>query len=311
MRIRTRNPPRGPSFARKANKALALVDQARRLGLGLDLAGERELEQALARGVEPQILLMSLLVGQAGQPLEAVLRNCTTVVIDEDQLQRKLPNWSTGWEPCRSPSGSRRPRPRMNRSTEVGSASTRRWRWSTGTAGLGRFPHRIAAAPFLRPTAPRTGLPPSGRASSSSTRCADNATGDEAGFLISAGAIPIEPSDQLSSADEILAHTAGRSPAMRPQPPSPGHGLGRPPTVARFAASRTSTRSTRNRSGAGGSTWCSAVRSRPAPARTRLAARSSREASSFGVNRVARSSTAAAYRCPGRVPQATERPWPG
>ena len=38
-------------FARKANKALALVDEARRLGLGVDLASERELEQALARGV--------------------------------------------------------------------------------------------------------------------------------------------------------------------------------------------------------------------------------------------------------------------
>ena len=35
-------------FARKANKALALVDEARRLGLGIDLASERELAQVLA-----------------------------------------------------------------------------------------------------------------------------------------------------------------------------------------------------------------------------------------------------------------------
>ena len=38
-------------FARKANKALALVDEARRAGLGIDVAGERELLQVLARDV--------------------------------------------------------------------------------------------------------------------------------------------------------------------------------------------------------------------------------------------------------------------
>ena len=38
-------------FARKANKALALVDEARRCALGIDVASERELRQVLARGV--------------------------------------------------------------------------------------------------------------------------------------------------------------------------------------------------------------------------------------------------------------------
>jgi diaminopimelate decarboxylase len=75
-------------FARKANKALALVDQARRLGLGVDLAGERELEQVLRRGVEPQDLVMSAAI----KPV-SLLRLCattgTTVAIDnEDELQR-------------------------------------------------------------------------------------------------------------------------------------------------------------------------------------------------------------------------------
>ena len=38
-------------FARKANKALALVDEAIRLGLGVDVASENELRQVLDRGV--------------------------------------------------------------------------------------------------------------------------------------------------------------------------------------------------------------------------------------------------------------------
>ncbi len=51
----TRPRPRGVDlqifFARKANKALALVDEAPRSGLGVDVASERELRQVLERGV--------------------------------------------------------------------------------------------------------------------------------------------------------------------------------------------------------------------------------------------------------------------
>ena len=54
-------------FARKANKALALVDAARELGLGVDLASERELRQVLALGLEPGDLVDDR-GGQAGAP---------------------------------------------------------------------------------------------------------------------------------------------------------------------------------------------------------------------------------------------------
>ncbi|MGB7345244.1 MAG: Y4yA family PLP-dependent enzyme [Pirellulaceae bacterium] len=44
-------------FARKANKCLAFVDEAIRLGAGVDVASENELRQALSRGAEPQDLI--------------------------------------------------------------------------------------------------------------------------------------------------------------------------------------------------------------------------------------------------------------
>jgi diaminopimelate decarboxylase len=73
-------------FARKANKALAFVDEAWRLGLGIDLASERELAQALARGVPGRALVMTAAVKPA-----ALLRRCvasgTTVAVDNaDEL---------------------------------------------------------------------------------------------------------------------------------------------------------------------------------------------------------------------------------
>ena len=75
-------------FARKANKALAFVEAARRLGLGVDLASERELEGALAAGMDPSDLVMT-----AAVKTTSLLRRCaetgTTVVVDnEDELQR-------------------------------------------------------------------------------------------------------------------------------------------------------------------------------------------------------------------------------
>jgi diaminopimelate decarboxylase len=74
-------------FARKANKALSLVDEARRHGLGIDVASERELRQVLERGVTAA----DIVVTAAVKPL-ALLELCVaagvTVAIDnEDELE--------------------------------------------------------------------------------------------------------------------------------------------------------------------------------------------------------------------------------
>ncbi len=76
----------GIFFARKANKVLALVDEAQRCGLGIDVASERELRQALDRGVPGA----DLVVTAAVKP-RALLELCATagatVAIDnEDEL---------------------------------------------------------------------------------------------------------------------------------------------------------------------------------------------------------------------------------
>jgi len=68
-------------FARKANKALALVDEARRLGLGVDLASERELEQVLERGVPASALVMTAAIKPAPL-LERCIASGTTVAVD-------------------------------------------------------------------------------------------------------------------------------------------------------------------------------------------------------------------------------------
>ncbi len=76
-------------FARKANKALALVAAARELGLGVDLASERELRQVLALGVEPADLVMTAAVKPAAL-LELCLESGTTVIADNDDELRLL-----------------------------------------------------------------------------------------------------------------------------------------------------------------------------------------------------------------------------
>ena len=78
----------GVYFARKANKALGFVDAARRLGLGVDVASERELAQVLERGVAGSALVMTAAVKPA--PLLALcIASGTTVVIDNaDELRR-------------------------------------------------------------------------------------------------------------------------------------------------------------------------------------------------------------------------------
>ncbi len=76
-------------FARKANKALCLVDEARRLGLGVDLAGERELEQVLRRGVPGEALVMTAAVKPRGL-LDLCLSSETTVVLDNRDERDQL-----------------------------------------------------------------------------------------------------------------------------------------------------------------------------------------------------------------------------
>jgi diaminopimelate decarboxylase len=78
----------GIFFARKANKALALVDEARRLGLGVDLASERELAQVLERGVPGSALVMTAAVKPVTL-LERCVASATTIVVDNlDELRR-------------------------------------------------------------------------------------------------------------------------------------------------------------------------------------------------------------------------------
>jgi diaminopimelate decarboxylase len=73
-------------FARKANKALAFVDEASRLGLGVDVASERELSQTLGRGVLPAEIVVTAAVKPAGL-LELCAATGPTVVLDnEDEV---------------------------------------------------------------------------------------------------------------------------------------------------------------------------------------------------------------------------------
>ena len=76
----------GIFFARKANKALGLVDRALELGLGVDVAGITELEQALARGARPDRLMVTAAI-KPRPLLELCARRSITVAIDNaDEL---------------------------------------------------------------------------------------------------------------------------------------------------------------------------------------------------------------------------------
>ncbi|HEX3875296.1 MAG TPA: hypothetical protein VHW26_14175 [Solirubrobacteraceae bacterium] len=73
-------------FARKANKALAFVDAAVRLGLGVDVASERELRQTLDRGLPADRIVVTAAVKPAGL-LDLCAASGPTVVVDnEDEL---------------------------------------------------------------------------------------------------------------------------------------------------------------------------------------------------------------------------------
>lgn len=73
-------------FARKANKALAFVDEALRLGLGVDVASERELAQTLQRGVPASEIIVTAAVKPAGLLELCVAAGVTVVVDNEDEL---------------------------------------------------------------------------------------------------------------------------------------------------------------------------------------------------------------------------------
>lgn len=70
-------------FARKANKALALVDAAIAAGHGVDVASERELAQVLSRGADPARVIVS-----AGVKPRSLLELCARsgVVVSVDNL---------------------------------------------------------------------------------------------------------------------------------------------------------------------------------------------------------------------------------
>jgi diaminopimelate decarboxylase len=73
-------------LARKANKALSFVDEARRLGLGVDVASERELRQTLARGVPACQIVLTAAVKPRSLLELACGSGVTTVVDNVDEL---------------------------------------------------------------------------------------------------------------------------------------------------------------------------------------------------------------------------------
>jgi diaminopimelate decarboxylase len=75
-------------FARKANKALAFVDRARELGLGVDVASERELAQTLERGVSPRDIVVTAAIKPPALLRLSVDAGVTIVVDNEDELER-------------------------------------------------------------------------------------------------------------------------------------------------------------------------------------------------------------------------------
>lgn len=73
-------------LARKANKALVFVDEARRLDLGVDVASERELRQTLDRGLAAERIVVTAAV-KPRPLLELCVASGVTVVVDNaDEL---------------------------------------------------------------------------------------------------------------------------------------------------------------------------------------------------------------------------------
>ena len=77
----------GVYFARKANKALGLVDRAVELGAGIDVASEQELQQVLDRGIDGDRVVVTAAVKPRGL-LELCARSGALVVVDNrDELE--------------------------------------------------------------------------------------------------------------------------------------------------------------------------------------------------------------------------------
>ncbi|TVP45600.1 MAG: Y4yA family PLP-dependent enzyme [Gemmatimonadales bacterium] len=75
-------------FARKASKALAYVECARRLGIGIDTASEAELTQALALGMRPERLVSTAAVKSVELVRTCVAGSVPVVVDNPDELER-------------------------------------------------------------------------------------------------------------------------------------------------------------------------------------------------------------------------------
>jgi diaminopimelate decarboxylase len=78
-------------FARKANKGLCFVDEARRLGLGVDVASEAELTQTLDRGVPPGDIIVTAAVKPRGLLERCVVTGVAVALdnLDEMRLMRR------------------------------------------------------------------------------------------------------------------------------------------------------------------------------------------------------------------------------
>jgi diaminopimelate decarboxylase len=76
----------GIYLARKANKALAFVDAARDLGLGVDVASERELAQTLARDVPADRIVVTAAVKPRALLELAAAAGATIVIDNADEL---------------------------------------------------------------------------------------------------------------------------------------------------------------------------------------------------------------------------------
>lgn len=73
-------------FARKSNKALSFVDEARELGIGIDVASENELRQVLSRGVRGEDLILTAAVKPRSLLELAVAEGVMVAVDNYDEL---------------------------------------------------------------------------------------------------------------------------------------------------------------------------------------------------------------------------------
>lgn len=78
---RARNVVMRVFFARKANKALCFVRRAADLGLGVDVAGERELRQVLDIGIHPRDVILTAAV-KPEAVVELAVRRGVTIALD-------------------------------------------------------------------------------------------------------------------------------------------------------------------------------------------------------------------------------------